>query len=162
MQNEIQEIYKLIRLNKLEEAENLVIAHLKKNNSEYNFIYGLILVQKKDFLNAYKNFKISADKTYSNYDSNFNCANCLQILMRFEEAIKYYNRCILVDPNRHEPYLQIGICYKKDKNYEESITYLSKANTVNKHVENFLVLGNVLRETGKFSDAKNQFEKLVY
>ena len=52
MQNEIQEIYKLIRLNKLEEAENLVIAHLKKNNSEYNFIYGLILVQKKDFLNA--------------------------------------------------------------------------------------------------------------
>ena len=161
MQNEIQEIYKLIRLNKLEEAENLVITNLKKNNSEYNFIYGLILVQKKDFLNAYKNFKISADKTYSNYDSNFNCANCLQILMRFEEAIKYYNRCIFVDPNRHEPYLQIGICYKKDKNYEESITYLSKANTVSKHVENFLVLGNVLRETGKFSEAKNQFEKCL-
>ena len=35
MQKEIQEIYKLIRLNKLEEAENLVITHLKKNNSEY-------------------------------------------------------------------------------------------------------------------------------
>jgi hypothetical protein len=49
MQNEIQEIYKLIRLNKLKEAENLVITNLKKNNSEYNFIYGLILVQKKIF-----------------------------------------------------------------------------------------------------------------
>ncbi len=163
MKNNFEEIYNLIRLNKFEEAEKLVISHIKKknDNSEYNFIYGLILIQRKDILNAYKNFKISADEKNSNYDSNFNCGNCLQILMRYEEAIKYYLRCISLDPNRHEPYLQIGICYKRDKDFERSITYLNKANTINKNAENFLVLGNVLREIGKFTEAKNQFEKCL-
>ena len=90
MKNNTKEIYNLIRLNKFDEAEKLVISLIKNRggNSEYNFIYGLILVQKKDILNAYKNFKISADKKNSSYDSNFNCGNCLQLLMRYDEAIK--------------------------------------------------------------------------
>ena len=75
MNNNTKEIYNLIRLNKFDEAEKLVISLIKNRggNSEYNFIYGLILVQKKDILNAYKNFKISADEKNSSYDSNFNC-----------------------------------------------------------------------------------------
>ena len=64
MQNNTKEIYNLIRLNKFDEAEKLVKSLIKNRggNSEYNFIYGLILIQKKDILNAYKNFKISADE----------------------------------------------------------------------------------------------------
>ena len=60
MKNNTNEIYNLIRLNKFDEAEKLVISLIKNRggNSEYNFIYGLILIQKKDILNAYKNFKI--------------------------------------------------------------------------------------------------------
>ena len=87
IQTGIEEIYRLIRSNKFEQAEKLTLTHLKKNldDSEYNFIYGIILVQKKDFLNALKHFKTSADKENSNYDSNYNCGNCLQILLRFEE-----------------------------------------------------------------------------
>ena len=163
MKNNTKEIYNLIRLNKFDEAEKLVISLIKNRggNSEYNFIYGLILVQKKDILNAYKNFKISADEKNSSYDSNFNCGNCLQLLMRYDEAIKYYLRSNSIDPNRHEPYLQIGICFKRDKEYEKSITYLNKANSINKNVENYLVLGNVLREIGKFTEAKNQFESCL-
>ena len=90
MKNNTKEIYNLIRLNKFDEAEKLVISLIKNRggNSEYNFIYGLILVQKKDILNAYKNFKISADEKNSSYDSNYNCGNCLQLLMRYDEAIK--------------------------------------------------------------------------
>ena len=74
MKNNTKEIYNLIRLNKFDEAEKLVISLIKNRggNSEYNFIYGLILVQKKDILNAYKNFKISADEKNSSYDSNIN------------------------------------------------------------------------------------------
>mgnify|MGYP001433413866 FL=1 len=74
MKNNTKEIYNLIRLNKFDEAEKLIIPLIKNRggNSEYNFIYGLILVQKKDILNAYKNFKISADEKNSSYDSNFN------------------------------------------------------------------------------------------
>ena len=163
MQNNTKEIYNLIRLNKFDEAEKLVKSLIKNRggNSEYNFIYGLILIQKKDILNAYKNFKISADEKNSSYDSNFNCGNCLQLLMRYDEAIKYYLRSNSIDPNRHEPYLQIGICFKRDKEYEKSITYLNKANSINKNVENYLVLGNVLREIGKFTEAKNQFESCL-
>ena len=121
IQTGIEEIYKLVRSNKFEQAEKLTLTHLKKNldDSEYNFIYGIILVQKKDFLNALKHFKTSADKENSNYDSNYNCGNCLQILLRFEEAIEYYLRCISDSNNRYEPYLQIGRCYKQVKDYEK-------------------------------------------
>ena len=53
--------------------------------------------------------------------------------MRYDEAIKYYLRSNSIDPNKwHEPYLQIGICFKRDKEYEKSITYLNKANSINK------------------------------
>ena len=134
IQTGVEEIYKLVRSNKFEQAEKLTLTHLKKNldDSEYNFIYGIILVQKKDFLNALKHFKTSADKENSNYDSNYNCGNCLQILLRFEEAIEYYLRCISDSNNRYEPYLQIGRCYKQVKDYEKSIISLKKANEINK------------------------------
>ena len=160
IQTGIEEIYKLVRSNKFEQAEKLTLTHLKKNldDSEYNFIYGIILVQKKDFLNALKHFKTSADKENSNYDSNYNCGNCLQILLRFEEAIEYYLRCISDSNNRYEPYLQIGRCYKQVKDYEKSIISLKKANEINNNVENLIVLGNVYREIGNFTEAKKQFE----
>ena len=48
MNNNTKEIYNLIRLNKFDEAEKLVISLIKNRggNSKYNFIYGLILVQR--------------------------------------------------------------------------------------------------------------------
>ena len=163
MQKKIEDIYKYIRLKKFEQAERLVLSKLEEDseNGEYNFIFGLILAQKRDFTKALKYFQKTADGKDATYDSYFNCGNCLQMLMRFEEAVEYYHRCIYVDPERHEPYLQIGVCYKRDKEFEKSITYLRKANELQENVEHYQVLGNVLREMGEFNEAKKQFEKCL-
>ena len=63
MQKKIEDIYKYIRLKKFEQAERLVLSKLEEDseNGEYNFIFGLILAQKRDFTKALKYFQKTAD-----------------------------------------------------------------------------------------------------
>ena len=74
----IEDIYKYIRLKKFEQAETLVLSKLEEDseNGEYNFIFGLILAQKRDFTKALKYFQKTADGKDGTYDSYFNCGNC--------------------------------------------------------------------------------------
>lgn len=54
-------------------------------------------------------------------------SRCYKELKRYDEAIMWLNKSILLTPNIREPYVEMGIlCYELNR-YDEAITYLLKA-----------------------------------
>lgn len=161
--NASDEIYDLLRRNKFNEAERKLRKLIKhdKDNLDYNFMHGLILAQKRDFVKALNTFLGVAKKKPNDYDVNFNCANCYQIILNFDLAIKYYMRCSQINEKKYEPHHQIGICYKRMREYDYSISSFNTALKLFDNSKTRFVLGNVYREIGMFDKALTKFEEAI-
>ena len=131
--------------------------HILKNN----FYYGLILAQEKKFEDAIKFFKIFHNGNPKDYDVNFNIAGCYLGLLNFDEAIRYYNNCTKLESNKHEPFHQMGVCYRLIREYEKSEICLNKAIAIKRNPNSYYVLGKVLRENGQFGKSRMSFEKSI-
>ena len=82
-----EKIIYLLKKNRFDEAKNLIFNLLKteKENLKYNFYYGLTFAHEKKFVEAIEYFSIFLNKNKSDYDTNFNLANCYLGLLNFEE-----------------------------------------------------------------------------
>lgn len=58
-----------------------------------------------------------------------NLANCYYNKSDYQEAEKYYDMSLHINPNQFEPYLNLSIIAKKLKKYELSLEIVSKAET---------------------------------
>ena len=102
------------------------------------------------------------NKNKSDYDTNFNLANCYLGLLNFEKAIEYYENCTRLNRNRHEPYHQIGVCYRLVRDYQKSILNLNNALSIKENALSYYILGKVFRDNGQFEEARKSFEKSIF
>ena len=158
-----KKIIDLLKNNKFVEAKILISKLLKdqKHILKNNFYYGLILAQEKKFEKAITFFKIFLSRNQKDYDVNFNIAGCYLGLLNFKEAIKFYNNCAKLDFNRHEPFHQIGVCYRLIREYEKSEISLNKALAIKENPNSYYILGKVLRENGQFEKSRISFERSI-
>ena len=158
-----KKIINLLKNNKFIEAKILISKLLKdqKHILKNNFYYGLILAQEKKFEKAITFFKIFLNSNQKDYDVNFNIAGCYLGLLNFKEAIKFYNNCAKLDLNRHEPFHQIGVCYRLIREYEKSEISLNKALAIKENPNSYYILGKVLRENGQFEKSRISFERSI-
>lgn len=81
---------------------------------------------------------------------------------RYFEAIEYYSKVLKKDPNNIKANENIAYSYRKLKDYENSEKFYSKAVELNpEESSNNLYYGQCLKNNGKFSEAKEQFEAFV-
>ena len=158
-----KKIIDLLKNNKFIEAKILISKLLKnqKHILKNNFYYGLILAQEKKFEKAITFFKIFLNSNQKDYDVNFNIAGCYLGLLNFKEAIKFYNNCAKLDFNRHEPFHQLGVCYRLIREYEKSEISLNKALAIKENPNSYYILGKVLRENGQFEKSRISFERSI-
>ena len=158
-----KKIIDLLKNKKFIEAKILISKLLKdqKHILKNNFYYGIILAQEKKFEKAITYFNIFLNSNQKDYDVNFNIAGCYLGLLNFKEAIKFYNNCANLDFNRHEPFHQIGVCYRLIREYEKSEISLNKALAIKENPNSYYVLGKVLRENGQFEKSRISFEKSI-
>jgi outer membrane protein OmpA-like peptidoglycan-associated protein/tetratricopeptide (TPR) repeat protein len=76
------------------------------------------------------------------------------------EAIEYYQKALKKDPSNIQANENIAFCYRKLKDYANAETYYSKAVELNPNESsNNLYYGQALKNNGKVTDARIQFEE---
>lgn len=86
----------------------------------------------------------------------------LQDKGEFDDAIKFYQKAITVDPSLTEAYYNIAVAYQKKGQFDEAITYYQQAIELNpNHEKAYLNLGISLKEKGYYEEATNFFERAL-
>src|SRR3989338_8821553 len=76
------------------------------------------------------------------------------------EAIEYYQKALKKDPSNIQATENIAFCYRKLKDYANAETYYAKAVELNPNESsNNLYYGQALKNNGKITDARAQFEE---
>lgn len=81
---------------------------------------------------------------------------------RYFEAIEYYEKALKKEPNNIQANENLAFCYRKLKDYEKAEAFYAKA--IELHPEessNNLYYGQALKNNGKISEAREQFEQFV-
>lgn len=83
-------------------------------------------------------------------------------LANYPEAIKYYEKALKKDAAQTEALQKIAFAHKKLKNYSEAEKYYAKLVTQNTaQAADYLHYGQVLKNNGKNSEAKKQFQQFL-
>jgi tetratricopeptide (TPR) repeat protein len=149
---------------KLKEAEVLYeqVLRISPNNFDALNFYGVLLAQKKSFLQSLK-FLTKASKVNPN---NPLCLNNLGItlreLKRFDEALLVFKKAIDIDPYFAEPYSNKGRVLHELKKYEEAILNFDKAIDLRvKSPEPYSNKGISLKALSRFDEALINFNKAI-
>ena len=84
--------------------EEAIFFHKKKELSKAENLYKLILKDSKN------NFEVTHLIGIVNIQ-----------LKKFEEAIEWLNKAILINSNNHSVFNNLGVCYKELKKYPEAL-----------------------------------------
>ena len=157
------EIIKLIQKKKYTDAEYLINSAQKegKLDNELVFLQGVIKANQKKYLEAKSLFEKFLQFSNDHFDGNFNLAGCYHEMGDLEKAIKYYEKCTLLNPNNIEPYKRLAMCWRFNRQYEKAIDNLKIGLKIQKTPESILLLGNIYKEKGDFEKAKSQFEEIT-
>lgn len=78
------------------------------------------------------------------------------------DAIEFYQKALKKTPSNIQANENIAFCYRKLKDYANAETYYAKAIELNPNEsKNNLYYGQALKNNGKISEAKEQFEEFV-
>ena len=158
------EIIVLFNNNELLLAKNKTKILIKKypaNDILYNMM-GLINLKFKEYDFAIINF-IHAIKINSKFISAItNLAICYKEVNNFDKAIETLKEVILIKPNMHEVFNEIGTLYNKQKKYKDSEKYFNKSISLkNNYYRAYFNLGLLNYENKNYSKAIINFEKTL-
>ena len=112
--------YYLIRIylikNDLNSAENILKKAEENINKDANFYFfeGLFWAQKEDFKKAILLFEKTIEMEPSYFDAKFNLAQSYYKIGKVQEALKFYEDSLKLNPNFAQIYLIIGSIYLND------------------------------------------------
>lgn len=163
MLSQIDNLYKLISLDNISEAEIEILKLIQNDpkNSEYIFIYGIILARKKNFTSAIYQFRKTIDDKKYIYDSHFNIGSCYQGMGDFNTAISYFNKCHILNKSKYEPLQKIGICLRSSGEYQKSNQYLELSLKLFRNTHTIYLMASNQRHLGKFKEAKQSIKNLL-
>ncbi|CAD8203429.1 unnamed protein product [Paramecium octaurelia] len=121
------------------------------------------------FDNLYEQLQLSSFNYYQIEDNHFeqaedlcNQGKKLYLDFNYNEALKYLNSSILINPNNKESLYYKGDCLMIQGKYEDAITWLDKGLAIDpKHVVSLSNKGQCLRGLGKYEDAITWLDKAI-
>lgn len=125
---------------------------------------GIDKYQQKDYEGAAKDFKrafgLSPYSSFA-YEATKYGSMAYQALGETEKAIQIYEQAIKVNSTDDRLYLDIGNLYFGEERYGEAIEAYENAVRLYDDSTNSFSLGQAYLKTGRYSDAENQFQKIV-
>lgn len=80
----------------------------------------------------------------------------------FDDALKKFNRVLLIDPNNGEVHFRLGQLYFQKRDVEKGLSYLEKSTKLEpKNVRFSLNLALVFERQGKMSEAITEYRRLI-
>ena len=164
LQNELNKLLNLYNSKKLEESETKAEELIKKFPKVPGLknILGLINSEKRNFINAIRNFE-DAIKIDSNFSMAYiNLGNVYKLQGRKDLAIKNYKIAIEKNPNSSMAYNNLGNIYKINNELNKSIDAYKAAIKIDP--KQFVIhnnLGIAHKILGNFNDAKECFAKTI-
>ena len=155
-------------------------AHLQKKNYEKTVFYIENAIKiKPDIPNYYNNIGIALsnlnnnEKAIENYlkalelnnkflDANINLAIEYKKILRFKDAIKYFNISLKISPNNYVIYNNIGNLFKTLGKTDDAINSYNKAIELNKNnPEAYNNKAEILFLLKKFDEAINMYQEVL-
>jgi tetratricopeptide (TPR) repeat protein len=140
---------------------------LKVNNKNINALSQIANIFYKEgkiheALNAFKSIAEFRPATEHARIAYLNIGNILDDLQRFDEAIEYYKKALIIKPNDDSAYYNMGITYKHANQNEKAIHAWQKASQLNPdNVKPHLALADLLYEVGHLNDAIEEYKKIT-
>ena len=125
---------------------------------------GIDLFMRKDFKGAVKEFQraigLAPQSSYS-IDAAHYMADAYLALDDPKNAVKAYQTAIRLNPNRDDSHLKLGNVYFTEEQFSEAADEYEKAVNLWPNAENRFALGQAYMNMGRYSDAENQFNKVL-
>lgn len=140
------------------------LAELNPSHEVLNYL-GLFKLDKKDFTAAIDYFQkaIKAETTTEKKPEYlYNLASAYFLVGWFDEALKYFNQAICLDPENVDYHYSLAYLYYQKKLYDKALHELDFIKTIEQHH----FLSNVLNamitaKKGDLLSAKNELEKII-
>ena len=141
----------LIKLNKFENAENLIHKGLKYHPQNEELLSGLVEIYKK---------LINHKPTYAEAYSNLGCT--YKNLKIYDEALVILSKAIKLKPSLAEAYSNRGVVFNELKKYQEALQDFDTAITINQnYAEAYSNRGVVFKQLKKINEALQSYDKAI-
>lgn len=125
---------------------------------------GIDLYIHQDYKSAVKEFQRSiglAPNAPNSVDAASYMADAHMALGDTKGAIKAYKMALRLNPYRDDINIKLGNLYFSEERHPEATTEYEKAVKLNPSAENIFALGQAYMNTGRYSDADAQFNKVL-
>ncbi len=149
---------------KLNEAKDIGLKILKKNQNSFDVLYLLSIInfQQKNYKEAKKIIEKIIKINSSKYEIYNFYGVILVKLEQFEEALKKFNQAIKINSNDYEAYNNIGNVYLRLNRLDEALISYNKAIEIKSdYGDAYYNRGNVLEKQRKLDDAINSYDKAI-
>lgn len=163
-----------LRLEKYDEAINLCDSFIQANTNGRQLFYtnkGVAEIRKGEYLAAIQTYQEALKFYPLNYLINYNLGVCFEEQQHYEEAVRYYQKSILLNPFYAPPHLQLAnLCYKNDLVTQASLCwnfYLFLEPNASNALNVLVALNNAVSQKNeneliniKVSEDDNSFEEI--
>ena len=164
MQNDLSKALNLFQNGRLEEAKNICLEVLKKNNynSQALNLNAFILYYQKNFEEAIEHWQ-KAININPNYIEAYNgCGNAYKNLKQLDKAVESFTKAILIEPRYLEAYMNLANVLIKLEKFEEAIENFDKVLEIkNDSPEAFQGKAFSLMKLKKYDDAILNFNQSI-
>lgn len=145
-------------LKSLLEIEKLDDELLAKINSEL----GLALLQTSQVIMAYEHFKEAFLLNENDYQACYNIAYIADAFKRYDEAILFYGKAIILDVNEAKAYQGKACTYIHQKKYEKGLSLIEKAiELAPGNFEGYYNLASIYAGLNKEQELFNAIQKTI-
>ncbi len=121
-------------------------------------IIGKIYGKRKDYKNAFKNFRLAAMIDPGNKDTRYNLALSYFDMGEYEMALKQYNEIRAAWPKEPKAAFFVAKVYAKSKKYDEALKTLREAHVLDPNdAMDIVQIGDVIYEQNEYLKAKEAY-----
>lgn len=97
------------------------------------------------------------------FNSNFNLATLYFKQQRFGEALTYYAKCLVTDPNTVEAWYNRGVCFARTGQMDSTVFCMKKALQIAPQFDHYKAYGNIAIEYKMMgnADSAKKYERLT-
>jgi predicted O-linked N-acetylglucosamine transferase (SPINDLY family) len=131
--NDLNNFYKYIQANQINEANNEINKLLRLDPDNFLFLhcYGFILHKQNNFIEAIKIFKKSIALNEEFFENYFNISLCLINLKMKDEAIFYLKKYINYKQDNCDVYNNLGLLYLENNRLDDATLCFNKCISIN-------------------------------
>ena len=149
---------------RLDEAERLCRRVLKADGQQFPVLMmlGMLSAQRGKLAEAERLLRGALAINPGNADAQYNYANVLLGLQRFDEAFAAFGNALALNPSLAEAHLNRGGILMSQRRYEEALGCFDAAIRINQNYsEAYCNRGNALEEMNRFEEALSSYDSAL-